>query len=143
MLASRNLSPTARRSAAGAAKFWRVPRLPCVEIRLRVQFHRDGREIEGEESVSLALIADRGDGDTPIPLAVEPEGMPLPCRNRDSSPTSGSGAGENADRERRGPWTLQRLASSTVVEVPASFPRAASGITPDLGGAPEFVPPRK
>jgi len=138
---SEELSPATRRW------FWQVPRLPCKEIRLRVQFHRDGREIEGEESVSLPLIADRGeeDGRDAMPLAVEPEGPPLPSRNRGPSRSSGSESskGESADRERRGPWASLRLVPSTLFPVPASPPRAASGTPPDFGSAPQFVPTRE
>ena len=138
---SEELSPTTRRWS------WRVPRLSCSEIRLRVQFHRDGREIEGEESVPVPLIADDGnDADrTAIPLAVETEGPPLPSRNRAPSRSSGpdSDKGERADRERRGPRMLPRLAPSTVTPVPASPPRATSGAQPELSTAPPFVPPRE
>lgn len=138
---SKELNPATRRW------LWRVPRLPCKEMRLRVQFHRDGREIEGEESVPVPLIAEGGDdpGRAPIPLAVEIEGPPLPIRSRGPSRSSGSDSStrESADGERRGPWMLRRLAPSTVFPVPASLPRAASGTPPDLGSAPPFVPPRE
>lgn len=138
---SEELSPATRRWS------WRVPRLPCREIRLRVQFHRDGREIEGEESVPVPLISgDGNDSDrTPLPLAVETEGPPLPSRTRGPSRSSGSdsGNGESADRERRGPWTTLRLAPSTVLPIPATPPRAASGTTPEVGSAPPFVPTRE
>jgi hypothetical protein len=133
------LNPATRRLT------WRVPRMPCSELRLRVQFHRDGREIEGEESVSVPLIAREGGDDAlPIPQAVETEGLPTPTRNRPSR-SSGpeTGRGENADREGRGPWTLQRLSSSTVVPIPPPLPRTGPGAPPDDRGAPEFVPPRK
>ena len=138
---SEELSPATRRL------LWRVPSLPCREFRLRVQFHRDGREIEGDESVPVPLISDDGDNadSTPIPLAVETEGPPLPIRTRGPSRSSGSdsGKGESADRERRSPGTLLRLLPSTVFPVPASPPRTASGTLPDLGSAPPFVPPRE
>ena len=141
MRISEELSPATRRL------LWRVPRLSCKEIRLRVQFHRNGREIEGEESGPVPLIAHGGDdaGGMPIPQAVEADGPPLPSRSRGSPRTSGpeAGAGENADGERRGPSMLQCFPSSTVAPFPASLPRAAFATLPDLGGAPAFVPPRK
>jgi len=121
---------------------WRVPRLACKEIRLRVQFHRDGHEIEGQESAPLPLIGDDADdeGGIPIPHAVETEGPPLPSRGR-GSPRAGSEAeaGETADPERRRPLDAERLAPSTVITVPSSLP----GARPEHGSAPAFVPPRK
>ena len=138
---SEPLSPATRRL------LWRVPRLSCKTIRLRVQFHRDGHEIEGDESVRVPLIGNEADdaGGTPVPQAVETEGPPLPSRGRGSARAGGSEteAGEDTDAGRRGALEPNRLAPSTLVPVAPPLPGAASATRSNHGGAPAFVPPRK
>ncbi len=80
--------------------FWRVPDVECPELRLKLRYHRDGREREASTDAALHVIA-RGDDPATwrtVPLAADAGETPRPLRRGESNPGGPQGAG--ADRER-------------------------------------------
>ena len=76
---------------------WRVPDLDARELRLRIRFNRDGREIEAPPASPVRLAADADGGPEPLVLPVAPAPEPAPRPD-------GARGGATAGRPSPGPF---------------------------------------
>jgi len=77
---------------------WRVPKLSSADARMRLRYHRDGREIDGASSAPFTLIASEG-AEGPGSPAPEP-GSSARAGNRDCT-RAGNGECVRVDRADR------------------------------------------
>jgi hypothetical protein len=124
---------------------WQVPQNAAGDLRMRIRFNRDGREIEGAPTAPLKVTANGPDPPQPLGLPLGPGGAgtrePRPAGERSEAPGNRASAGAVSPRgasDPRSPATWRAV--SVPVQEPMTPPPTADDGMPFA--APRALPLR-